>query len=111
MAHTRKWLLVAAGSLLLLAGAWIALHELPAMGTPDGIALNRSLAGHEDASTAGACRSLRPEVWRCDISTNGGSSSFPWWLRTDGRCWTASLSPDLSPPQTRGCVKLIDQLF
>lgn len=99
-------------ALPILAALVAVSLVLPALGTPSGDALGSSLAREvEGDNPSEGCKRLHDAVWTCLLVTEGGSSSHQWWLRVDGRCWTGSLSDDLSPPLTRGCVGLRDQLF
>jgi hypothetical protein len=100
------------GAVLVLCAIGAALLLMPAFGSVSGKALGSSLARKVvgDKPPDG-CARLRNGNWRCEVLVEGGSDSHTWWLRLDGRCWTGSLSADLLPPRTRGCVGLRDQVL
>ena len=98
--------------LLALAAVSAIAPRLPAFGSISGKAVESSLAREVVGDRApGGCESIGNRTWRCPIALDGGSNNETWWLRLDGRCWVASLSGDFSPPVTRGCVRLRDQVL
>lgn len=107
----RRSLKVAAGLVFLVVAVIVAIQVLPAYGKLDGAALGSSLARHLEGSSFDPCELLEPREWRCDIATHDESQIDRWWLRVEGDCWTASVSADLSPPYTKGCVRLRDQVL
>ena len=116
MSTRRALLIVFGGSISILVVAFV-LGRWVVHGPVRSGSLEQSVASEAGALSGGdGCDRLRAaRTWRCDVSTDGGSSVVPYFVVVDpgSSCWRARLTERVYPgdePALRGCVHLLQWL-